>query len=34
MVPLMEITEGARGPILAHGLPVSIINKDVNKNTV
>ena len=32
MVQLMESIGGARGPILAHGLPVSIINQDVNKN--
>ena len=34
MVPLMESSEGARGPILAHRLPVSIINQDVNKNKI
>ena len=32
MVPLLESSGGVRGPILAHGLPVSIINQDVNKN--
>ena len=32
MVPLVESSGGARGPILAHGLlPVSIINQDKNK---
>ena len=31
MVQLMQSSGGARGPILAHGLPVSIINQDVNK---
>ena len=34
MVQLMESGEGARGPILGHGLPVSIINQDVNKNKI
>ena len=34
MVPLMESSGGARGPILAHGLPLSIINRDVNKNKI
>ena len=28
MVPLLESSGGARGPILAHGLPVSIINQE------
>ena len=32
MVPLVESSWGARGPILAHGLPVSIIDPDKNKN--
>ena len=31
MVLLVESSGGARGPILAHGLPVSIINQDKNK---
>ena len=32
MVPLVESSGGARGPILAHGLlPVSSITQDVNK---
>ena len=32
MVPLVESSGGAGGPILAHGLlPVSIINQDKNK---
>ena len=34
MVPLVESSGGAWGPILAHGLPVSIINQDVNKNKI
>ena len=34
IVPLMESSAGARGPILAHGLYVSIINQDVNKNKI
>ena len=34
MVPLMKSSEGARGPVLAHGLPVSIINRNVNKNKI
>ena len=33
IVPLLESSGGARGLILAHGLPVSIINQDVNKST-
>ena len=33
MVPLVECSRGAQGPILAHGLllPVAIINQDKNK---
>ena len=34
MVPLLESSGGSRGPILAHWLPVSIINQDVNKNKI
>ena len=34
MVQLRESSEGAPGPILAHGLPVPIINQDVNKNKI
>ena len=34
MVSLMESSGGTRGPILAHGLLVAIINQDVNKNTI
>ena len=35
MVPLLESSGGgARGPIPARGLPVSIINQDVNNNTI
>ena len=33
MVPLVESSGAARGPILAHGLlPVAIINQDEHKN--
>ena len=33
LVPLVESSGGAQGPILAHGLlPVGIINRDRNKN--
>ena len=34
MVPLMESSGDARGQILAHRLPVSFINQDVNKNKI
>ena len=34
MVPLMESIWGARRPNLAHGLPVAIINQDVNKKKI
>ena len=32
MVQLVGSSGGARRPILAHGLPVLIINQDTNKN--
>ena len=33
MIPLVESSGGARGPILAHGLlPVAIINQDKHTN--
>ena len=34
MVPLMESSGGARELFLAHGLLMSIINQDVNKNII